>query len=142
MEGRRLNYETGRIELTEAQDEFLNWLLGERQEGETQRAWAAAHGLSENTVGHWKRDRAFIEEWEYRLRRSHSHPDVISAHLRALDKKGRAGDVQAIKLYHDITAKMWPQRDDSPEDLEAMSDEQLADLAESIVALRGQDREG
>lgn len=137
MAGRRLNAATGRIELSDGQKVFLDWLTGEREEGDTQVALAARLGVSTSTIRAWKRDKAFLEEWEYRLRRTHSHPEIISDHLTALNKKARTGDVQAIKLYHDIVERMWPEkRDDGPEDLAELSDAELADLAESIGFLR------
>lgn len=134
--GRRLNYEKGRVELTELQEEFLKWLMGERTEGDTQTAWAQRHGVSPQTVTAWKKDRSFVAEWEERLRATHAHPDVISTHLAALNKKGAQGDVQAIKLYHEIVSKMWPDQRDPEDELMELSDEELADLAESIFFLR------
>ena len=136
MAGRRYDAATGLLELTELQAKFLDWLCGERAEGETQAKFAQDNGISTTTLGNWKRDPSFIGHWERRLRQTHAAPDVINAHLDALNRKARTGDVQAIKLYHEIVNRMWPEDTNQDEHLAELTDQQLLDLAESMDLLR------
>lgn len=134
--GRKLNYQTGLVELTEDMEKFLDWLCGDRPEGQSQNAFARELGVSPKTLTGWKRDPSFRQMWEDRLRSTHAAPDVINDHLKALNQKAQKGDVQAIKLYHEIVARMWPEDRDTDEDLIDLSDQELADLAESMDLLR------
>lgn len=136
MNGRRLDYETGLLELTDKQELFLDWLCGNRPEGETQAEFAQRIGVAASTLRGWKQDSSFTGWWERRLRETHAAPDVINGHLEALNKKGRAGDVAAIKLYHDIVEKMWPEDRNQDDNLVNLTDQQLVDLAESMDLLR------
>lgn len=136
MAGRRLDYATGLLELTPQQEQFLDWLCGERPEGESQNQFAVRLGVNSRTLSAWKKDPSFTARWERRLRETHAAPEVINGHLAALNDKGRKGDVAAIKLYHEIVARMWPEERNQDEDLVNLTDRQLVDLAESLDLLR------
>lgn len=136
MAGRRYNPETGLLDLTDEQWKFIDWLCGDRPEGESQNKFAERLGVSPKTLTSWKQDSSFRGHWERRLRETHAAPEVINAHLQALNAKGAKGDVQAIKLYHEIVQRMWPEERNEDDQLVNLTDQQLVDLAENLQLLR------
>lgn len=136
MAGRRYDPATGLLELTDDQAKFIDWLCGEHPEGESQAKFAARLGVSPQTLTAWKGDDSFKGHWERRLRATHAAPEVINSHLAALNQKAAKGDVNAIKLYHEIVNRMWPEDRNEDDQLVNLTDAQLVDLAESMDLLR------
>lgn len=137
MRGRALDTDTLLLTLTDQQEKFLDWLTGNRPEGQSQAAFARDLGVTPAALTSWKKDPSFRSRWEMRLRETHAHPDIINGHLRALNEKALKGDTAAIKLYHEIVQRMWP--DDVEDEILNLTDAQLRDLAENLDLLGASD---
>lgn len=135
MKGRKLLAD-GYLELTEQQNEFLDWLTGEKPEGETMQDYSNRVGVGYSTLRSWKKDPSFLKRWENRMREKHAHPDVLSKQLSVLRTKAEGGDIKAIELYWRLVDRMTPDRVEHVEsqaDVSDLSDEQLDKLLNERV---------
>lgn len=125
-------------DLTDGQAAFLEWLLGDRGEGETQADFARRLGVREQTLSEWKKKPHFLEAWERRMREGAANPQILQDQLRVLNEKALTGDVKAIELYWKLMDRIGPDRHvvESTRSVEDMSDEELASAAENLVQLR------
>lgn len=139
MPGRKLG-DDGELELTDKQNELLDWLTGGRPEGETQEQFAERIGVDPRTVRRWKKDRAFLKRWEDRMREKHAHPDVLSKQLDVLRTKAEGGDIKAIELYWRLVDRMSPDRVEHIDSgsVTELSDEQL----DQLIAKQAVDEKG
>lgn len=116
------------IVLSDQQNEFLDWLCGGRQDGESLQTIAKRIGVSTGSLGRWKKDRAFLREWEDRVRVEFTHPETLASQLKVLADKGNKGDTRAIELYWKLIEKISPdQFKQAPVEVSAssMSDDEL-----------------
>lgn len=122
--------------LSEQQLLFLDWLTGDRPEGESQTAFAERIGIDQTRLSHWKRHVGFLTAWEQRMLRTHGSPQILSDQMetvREIIKNGRneSDRLKAVELYWKLLEKMAPNgqivRPPAVEDLDAgeMTDEQL-----------------
>jgi hypothetical protein len=122
---------------------FLDWMLSEDREPETQKDWAAAHGFNDRTVRRWKSDPRFIREWDRRAAELNVHPERTQAVVDALYKQAATGDVKAATLYLQYIDKFTPKRRvlvEDDRDASGLSDEELAaELDDLVSELRGDD---
>lgn len=139
MPGRKLGPDE-EIELTDQQEDFLDWLTGDRPAGETQVAYAARLGVHEGTLTRWKKDRAFLRRWEERMRETHAHPEKLSKLLTVTYQRAESGDMKAVELYHRLLDKMTPEKVEhvTSEGVDKLSDEELDRLiSEKVTAEKG-----
>lgn len=135
---RQLDPETGELGLKATQTLFIEWLVNERQPGETQRDFAAKWDVSEGTLSKWKRDRDFRAEWERRMRETHASPDRLEKIMDAIYDRAGKGDMKAAELYLKAIDKMSPTRIeiDSKQHLAELTDEELAAMADNVSFLK------
>lgn len=117
----------GNPELTELQQEFLDWLCDPNKQG-TQNNWAAEHGLHHSTLSQWKRrDRLFRKAWDKRMAEVYSGPEQVTEAMKVLYAKAMDGDMKALDLYFKRVDKMSPPKiaDDEDENIVEMSTEDL-----------------
>lgn len=121
------NPNTGRWDLPEPQTLFLEWLL-ERAPTERYSTYSKTSGVPETVLRQWRMHPKFKAEWRFRIENEVTGPEVMQAHLAALDAKARNGDVQAAKLYWNIIGRLAPKGAVEEPTLEPsdMTDEQLA----------------
>lgn len=139
---RKLDLDAGELRLSEAQVEFIEWLVDPAHEG-TQKEWAEAHGFDQQTPSRWKKDSSFRAAWEKRLHELNIRPDRIQDvidEIYGIILHGNHSDkIKAATLYLQYVnrlspAKAQPVEQETP--LEDMSDEELAALANNVVELR------
>lgn len=147
MAGRKLGAD-GEIALHDKQEQFLDWLTGDRPEGETHEQFAERIGVTPRTLRNWKKDAPFLRRWEERMRETHAHPETLARQLAGLNEIAvnapRHSDrIKATELYWRIVDRMSPDRVaiESGKSVENLSDAELDQiLAESA---RGEaDRRG
>lgn len=126
-----------REELSEKQVLFLDWLTGERPEGESQNGFAERIGVDPGTLSKWKKHPLFVREWEHRMRTGAAAPSILQDQLRVLNEKALAGDVKAIELYWRLVDRMAPQRFEIQDDRDA-SELSDAELAAQLQAAQAQ----
>ena len=136
MSERELDYATGILSLTDAQERYLEWLCGERAEGQSHAAFAEELGYAESTLYRWRKDKSFLRLWEDRMREGAANPLTLSKQLEVLNAKALAGDVKAIELYWKLVDRMTPDR------LELTGAESTSDLSDAELAAKLRDAAG
>ena len=126
-----------RMELTELQQEFLDWLLDPNKEI-SQNQWARDHHVSSRTIANWKNSPLFRGEWDRQAYQLYGGPEKVNKIVDAVFEKAVSGDMKAAQLYLQYVDKFTPKREIITETkaLAEMSDEELAELGENIVNLR------
>jgi hypothetical protein len=123
--------------------EFLDWLLSDCREPDTQKEWAADHGLNDRTVRRWKSDPRFVREWDRRAAELNVHPERTQSVVDALYRAAAGGDVKAATLYLQYIDKFTPKRRvlvDDERAVSGLSDAELAaELADLVEELRSED---
>lgn len=135
--GWTVDEETGEKVMPEQWQELLEWFLqGPDRRPLTQREWAAAHGMHEDSVRRIKRDIRFAREWDRRAAELNVHPERTQSVIDALHAQAVAGSTQAASLYLQYVEKFTPKRRVVVDDADAsgLSDAQLADELELQVA--------
>jgi hypothetical protein len=133
--------EHGNDVMPDLQSEFLDWLLADTRVPPTQRQWAETHHgpdgkpLNEQTVGRWKRDPRFVKQWELRSTEKNVSIERVQTIMDQLYAKAAGGDMKAIELYMKWVERVSPPKQASrvPDDLESISDADLAALALSLA---------
>lgn len=94
--------------LTNAQEEYLSWLLTPENARvpSSKKAWAEEHGVHFNTLGTWEKKKQFIERWELGVKGMAQSPERTQALLDALYIKGISGDTKSAELYLRATNQM------------------------------------
>lgn len=94
--------------LTNAQEEYLSWLLTPENARvpSSKKAWAEEHEVHINTLGTWEKKKNFIERWELGVKGLAQSPERTQALLDALYIKGISGDVKSAELYLRATSQM------------------------------------
>lgn len=131
--------ETGELDLKHIQVLFIEWLCGDRPEGESQNDFARRWNLNKGTLSKWKKDPSFCAEWERRMRETHAHPDKQHELLERLFEKAKlSGDSKDIEAYFRLIDRMTPTRIEinGQDELAEMSEEELAAAAEDAGFLR------
>ena len=139
--GWQTDTDTGKQVMPNAWRNFLDWLLlGPEREPSTQKAWAEAHEVHEDSLRRWKRDPRFIREWDRRAAELNINPERVQSVVDALWQRASAGDTKAASLYLQYVEKFTPKRRlvvDDAREVAGMSDAELADALESeVVGLR------
>ena len=120
---------------------FLDWLTGDRPEGESQNQFAERIGVGQYNLEKWKRLPSFLIAWEERMLATHAHPQILSDQLevvRDLVKNGRndSDRLKAVELYWKLVERMAPDKvivrnKPTEADVSSLSDVELAaELAE------------
>lgn len=99
--------------LSDKQRLFLDWLTGDRPDGEGQNEFGRRIGVEGWQLAKWKRQPTFLTAWEKRMLRTHASPAVLSdtlATLREIMEHGRneADKIKAVDLYWKLCEKMAP----------------------------------
>lgn len=131
---RSLNLSTGEVELREPEQVFIDWLCGERLEGESYQDFADRYGVNVKTLRDWRKNPAFLRKWEEQALGSFAAPDRQSELLEKLFEKGQLGDPKAIELYFKLIDKMTPDRVEvttTGSEMGAMTDAELRRLLSS-----------
>lgn len=139
--GWQTDTDTGKQVMPSTWRNFLDWLLlGPEREPSTQKAWAEAHEVHEDSLRRWKRDPRFIREWDRRAAELNINPERVQSVVDALWQRASAGDTKAASLYLQYVEKFTPKRRlvvDDAREVAGMSDAELADALESeVVGLR------
>tara|TARA_R100000664_G_C2720445_1_gene114107 strand:- start:216 stop:671 length:456 start_codon:yes stop_codon:yes gene_type:complete len=117
--------------------DLLDWfLLGPDREPKTQKEWASAHGIHEDSVRRIKRDIRFAREWDRRAAELNIHPERTQSVIDALHSQAVAGSTQAASLYLQYVEKFTPKRRvvvDDERDALGLTDDELADALEAEV---------
>jgi hypothetical protein len=134
--GWTVDEETGEKVMPEQWQELLEWfLLGPDRKPLTQKEWASAHGIHEDSVRRIKRDIRFAREWDRRAAELNVHPERTQSVIDALHAQAVAGSTQAASLYLQYVEKFTPKRrvvlDDA--DASGLSDVELADELEAQI---------
>lgn len=118
--------DAGRDVIPEKQSQFLEWLLSDVRNPETEREWAEANGFSPDTVKKWKQNRKFREEWERRALDRNISVETTQDVMRTIIKAAKRGDITAAKHYMQYVERLMPtkqvERDDS---VAHLTDEEL-----------------
>lgn len=117
---------------------LLDWVLaGPERTPPTQKEWAAENGMHEDSIRRIKRDVRFVREWDRRAAELNVHPERTQTVIDALYGAAAGGDVKAASLYLQYVEKFTPKRRvivDDERDAAGLSDAELADELESLVA--------
>ena len=117
---------------------LLEWVLaGPERTPTTQKAWAAENDMHEDSIRRIKRDVRFVREWDRRAAELNVHPERTQTVIDALYGAAAGGDVKAASLYLQYVEKFTPKRRvivDDDRDATGLSDSELADELESLVA--------
>ena len=132
------NPDTGEKIMPELWKSFLEWLLlGPERVPQTQKEWAVANGVHEDSLRRWKRDPRFRKEWEARAAELNIHVERVQSVIDAVYREAAQGDVKAASLYLQYIEKFTPKRKvvmEDERDVESFSDDELASLLEEEVA--------
>ena len=135
--GWQTDTDTGKQVMPSTWRNFLDWLLlGPEREPSTQKAWAEAHEVHEDSLRRWKRDPRFIREWDRRAAELNINPERVQSVIDALWQRAADGDVKAASLYLQYIDKFTPKRKVAVEDdrdVVSMSDAELADELEAQI---------
>lgn len=136
----------GGLQISDLQREFIEYLVDPRTPAEkgTQRDWAEAHGLDQQTPSRWKKDMAFREAWDARLHQLNIDPDRIqrvidSVYDAAVNAPTVADRIRGATLYLQFVNRLSPQKaqpTNTERPIEELSDEELQALADNVVAMR------
>ena len=99
---------TGRLFLTETQEQYLEWLLQptDSRNPKTKKEWSEQHDVHYNTVGQWEKNKNFQERWNLGVKGLTQSSERAQALLDALFIKGIAGDTKSAELYLKATGQM------------------------------------
>jgi len=99
---------TGRLFLTETQEQYLEWLLqpADSRTPKTKKEWSEQHDVHYNTVGQWEKNKNFQERWNLGVKGLTQSPERAQALLDALFIKGIDGDTKSAELYLKATGQM------------------------------------
>ena len=129
--------DTGEQTMPEAWRDLLEWLLrGPEREPRTQREWATANEIHEDSIRRIKRDARFIKEWDRRAAELNINPERVQSVIDSLWQRASDGDVKAASLYLQYIDKFTPKRRvvvDDDRDTAGLSDEELASALEAEV---------
>jgi hypothetical protein len=122
--------------------EFLDWLLTDPRQPSSQYAWAAEHGLHDDTPRRWKNDKRFIREWERRARELDISIDRVQQVVNQLFRNAITSDNAKDQLaYLQYVDRFTPRQILLVEgdETKGMSDEALAaELAATLPELRAE----
>jgi len=101
---------------------FLDWLLlGLDRAPKTQKDWAAANSIHEDSLRRWKRDPRFRREWEARAAELNVHVERVQTVIDAVYREAAQGDVKAASLYLQYVDRFTPKRQVIVDEAEAAS---------------------
>lgn len=112
--------------VTDIRAEFIEWLIDPSRLG-SQVDFAAAHGVTPQTLSNWKKDPTFKSELDRRLGQMNVDSLRIQKVVDAMWDKAAQGDVKAAELYLRYIEKISPTRPvlDEGTDVTKLSDEEL-----------------
>ena len=128
--------DTGEQVMPEQWQNLLEWFLRRPDRSPvTQKEWAAANGMHEDSVRRIKRDIRFAKEWDRRAAELNIHPERTQSVIDALHAQAVGGSTQAASLYLQYVEKFTPKRRVVVDDRDALglSDGELADELEAQV---------
>lgn len=115
--------------IDERRAEYINWLCGDREAGDTQLKFAERIGVAYQTLCRWKKHPKFIRAWDLKLREVIASPDRLTKILDALYTQALGGNVKAADAYFKHVGQMSPHglAGEKPgASVEDLSDEELA----------------
>lgn len=137
--------ELGAWVLPPDQETYLEWLVTELPAGKKHAEYARMSGIPAERLSNWRnKDNIFKHAWRDRVESEVASPDTMRAHLDILDREGRKGDVQSIKLYWQLVEQLSPKAL-KPEALlspDTMTDAQLAEELQREAKRLGADTDG
>lgn len=118
--------------VTDLKAEFIEWLVDPARLG-SQVDFAAAHGVTPQTLSNWKKDPSFRAELDRRLGQMNVDSLRIQKVVDAMWDKASQGDVKAAELYLRYIEKIQPNRPvlDDDVDVKKLSDEELLEALQS-----------
>lgn len=127
-----------RMELTEKQELFLEFLLDPRKDKISQNEWSRQNEVPIRTVMSWKQNKLFREVWEKRSYSLYGGPEKVNRIVNAVFEKATAGDMKAAQLYLQYVDKFTPKKEIITETktLADATDDELAELVENVVQIR------
>jgi hypothetical protein len=132
--GWKTDPETGEQQMPDKWKTFLDWLLlGPDRDPVTQREWAAANKIHEDSLRRIKKDPRFVKEWDRRAAELNINPERVQSVINSLWQRASDGDVKAASLYLQYIDKFTPKRKvvvDDERDTQGLSDEELAEALE------------
>lgn len=91
------------------QSDFLDWLLADEKQPESQAAWARAHDINPRTLREWKTDHRFRSEWDRRAAEKNVSTEKVQAILDMLHEVAvKEMKVDAAKLWLEHSMKLRP----------------------------------
>ena len=122
--------------MPELQADFLDWLLSDIRVPSSQALWAEEHGVNEKTVGRWKRDERFRKAWDRAAAEKNVGTERVQDVIEVIYKAAVGGDIKAAEMYMRYVDRILPPTkvERVADDLEAMSDEELAALAAEMAS--------
>lgn len=123
--------------------EFVEWYCHDRLHGQGYRHYAAARGMSTNTLALWVKDPRVIVLLEAGLQGTNAGPlkvqEVLDMlHSRAVNEQ----DIKAARTYLEAVGRMAPRRTEvnvTVTDTRGLSNEQLAvELRRAVALIEGQ----
>jgi hypothetical protein len=122
--------------MPEIQSRYLDWLLSDVRVPPTQIAWCSENGVDDKTPPRWKKDPRFLKAWESRSVEKNVSIERVQAVIDVIYEAATNGDLKAAEQYMRYVERILPprmvQRD--PDDLTAMSDEDLLALAQAVAS--------
>lgn len=121
-------------ELTQTQLEYIDWRANPQQDG-SKTAWAAEHGVSDDTLRRWEKTVWFREAMERKLAEYNITPDRVQQIIDALHRAAVGGDTAAAMKYLQYVESLQPSRT-LVEDvkIESLTDEELQQAWEEGLA--------
>lgn len=137
---RTWNGPEGAVNLSEAQDQFIEWLVDPNRVG-SQNDFARKLGVNPGTLSKWKKDGPFKEKWEKRLLDLNVSPDRIQQVVESLFVNAVGSGPQSVKaaeLYLRFVDRFTPKEiHETRGSARDLSDEELTrSVEENIIALR------
>lgn len=125
------------MELTEKQKLFIEFLI-DPEKSISENQWCVENDVPVRTKTSWKKHRLFREEWEKRSYEVYGGPEKVNAIVEAVYQSATKGDMKAAQLYLQYVDKFTPKKEIVTEakSLKDMTDEELAELGENVIALR------
>lgn len=139
LNDRPLNEAGDALVLSEAQDEFIEWLVDPERKG-SQNQFARDHGIDPSTLTKWKKDWSFKDAWDKRLAELNVRPDRIQKIVEAMYNAATGTGPQAVKameLYLRYVDRFTPKEEVvTSTSVRDLSDDEISRAAENAGFLR------
>ncbi len=127
--------------LTPKQKDFLEWLCTPpaQRVPSNQKEWGRANQVHHNTLSAWRKDPAFRQAWDQRLRELQVDPENIDVVMKALYAKAAAGSEKAIQMYLAVVEEFRPPKEVDPRELRTPLRELTDAELRALIAAHAED---